>query len=266
MSKYHYTWMELTDKYKRYAIEREDAPRRIRDKVEGLYDDPEWNGASTGQMHDYIIKGYEFPDIDPDLLPDAGEGEGGRWYFTDDPDGAEYQWDLDEMGEMDYYLKRKQVKSKPGIKLQIDMGFNSGINHSVIDQYGSWVGSLIATLEDNNYDLEIDLYSKNKNLIGGEPETEIEVQVSKFGELVFFKDWNAIFAPGGYRHLNHLAKCLPSEQGKRVADNLGYPMTKGYNVQWDTENRTLVITCGKDAIFPAALMNEALAKAKEEMD
>ncbi len=265
--RYSYSWLEVIESYKRFFQDKEPAKGRIRNRQMDMpsYDrqtNGGWMGATSEQMLNWIESGYTFNDVDSDLLPDATEGEGTKWHFTDDSMDAEYQYDLDEQGELEYYLRRDRVESKPGISLRVGMGFHSGIQPKPVNDYGVWVGSLIASLEGQGYDLEIELFSHSERLIRGEAKTENVVEVTKFGEITMFSDFSAFFSPGGYRHLNHLVKMLQGENGKHINDSIGTPISKGYGISWNPDTRVLEIECGRDRTFPADMMNDLLRKVE----
>jgi hypothetical protein len=258
---FNYTWSHVIERYNHYFKDKVPATTselsdRQAEVATGRRN--HWLGASVDEMLAYLSEGFEFPEMSYDLLPETVDSEQSKWRFTDDPDGAEYQYDLDYQGELDYYLKKMPTAPKPGIRLFIDMGFHSGIGAERIGRYGAWIGSLITSLEAHGYDLEIKLYSHNRKIITKptRDDGKFYVEVSKFGELVFFKDWSAIFAPGGYRHLNHLVKMLPEEEGYKIHYGLGYPIVKGYAVKWDEESRELNITCGKGEFYPEEMTGE----------
>lgn len=261
-----FDWVDLVNRYRELATSSHCnyGPAHSHQQ-QRINNGNEWIGDSKKAILERLDNGFVFPEMDEELLPHALEEEN-RWYYTDDSSDAEYQYDLDEIGESDFYLARRQTKSKPGIRINVAFCFRSNVDAHIIGQYGAWVGAAIQALQANGYDMEITLFNVAERLINRRDTARTNIRVSKFGELKMTSDWAPMFSPGGYRHLNFLSRCLLEDKGYDVNTGMGASKDYGYKVGWDNDTRTLTITSSSTAgSFNANLMNAQLAAARDSI-
>ena len=264
---FEYDWHDVRKKYIEYFKPGADeAPTHVlRKRQRDLDGKAGWLGCTRDEALGYLENGYEFERLDESMLPPVADAEMDKWIWTDDSDGAEYQYDMDEAGEMEYYLKKKKLASKPGIRIEMDMAFPYGTSDKTISQFGAWIGGVVESFESSGYDLEIVLHSMNQGLIDNKL-VENYIRISNMGELVFSADWAPVFAPGGYRHFFQMVKMLPEEQGYNVAEGLGAPRVEGFGVEWDEDRRVLRINCGMGTSFDYDKMNADLIGIRDSID
>lgn len=268
MPVFTYSYTEVADTFR--AIHRgEGETRTLRKQLEIT---TSFAGAPASDVLTRLENGYEFTSLPDSVLPDAHTGDGSKWRYSDDGSNGEYQYELDEAGEPDYYLERIRDKTKPGIRVDVSCSFAGAVSSKLINDYGYWVGRMVSSLEANGHDVELAIYDTGDGGLtnGADKNLTARIIVSKFGEPMFVKDWAPLFAAGGYRHLMFTAlrmASLPSRGSHSVSSGLGKAVGRGWDVTWNPDTQTLVVLndC-RGSKFPADEMTEKLRLAQTLID
>lgn len=262
-------------KHKPLLVPSSTLARHIKDWRSGQ--GGEWEGGTAADTRRWIERGYDFPPMPASLSPQSMDARRPKWVVSDEPDG-EFDYDLYESGEPDYFRTLTNVGSKPGIRVEVVNIWVCSTNAKVLADYGRWVGSALYALQAQGYDLEIRVTAPSNGVFSGGDDTGFTpaVQVSKFGEQVMARDWSVMFSPTGSRHLMFLALMLPearklrelNDKPRRVSGSLGQGMMDSrYDINWQPESRTLLITnqymTPND--FPAEAMTRKLAAIQKEV-
>jgi hypothetical protein len=221
-----------------------------------------WMGASKKEYLKYLTDGYEIEPFGGEIpLPQIRPGN--RWTFADE--GEEIDIDLALQGEPDCFLVQKPRKAKPGISLLANMSYNGVMPAETISKYGRWVGSAVSTLESMGYEVELAVQDKGTGLLLDKPRTMnvIRIVLSKFGETNL-KEWEPMFAPGGYRYLMFTAHRMPAQSHNiRINEGLGHAHRDNnkFDVTWDAGQRELEIHLNK---IPFDTLSEKFLKVINE--
>jgi hypothetical protein len=168
--------------------------------------------------------------------------------------------------------------------MHVEVTFSSGISHEQITAYGKWVGSAIAAIQAQGYDIALRITCTVTSLYDEEARFrhETAIQVTRFGEQLLARDYAVLFSPGGYRHLLFVAQCIPgeepvvpagvepSEYGEKLvtpSSGLGHCIySMDWGVEFDPEERILHVTCSQTTggEFPEEAMNENLREVQEQ--
>jgi len=226
--------------------------------------DPSWIGCTIQDMRDFIANGYKvagIEDLHPDLVPVRNRR---RLKFDED---GELQIDLVASG-FDYpFLQWEQREKKPGMVVNVAVDFNANVSAQVIREYQTWVARMLTALENEGYDVEVNVKIGLRDCWQGSGENEILIRVKRENEAVDFSRWSAMFSPGGFRMLGFTAIVMAGDREKKpVSTGLGSATSRKWGVSFDTETRTLNVDCEDSRDFPSARMTDdlkaALAKAK----
>lgn len=222
----------------------------------------EWYGASQDSILTRLAHGYDFPaGISGTMIPTESTGYGPAWRWNE-TDG-DYEHEVFLGGEPACFHDRRIEQAKPGIEVNVECSFVCDTKAETVTAYGAWVGAAVAAIEAGGYDVALCLTSTVRNLYRQEEgvTNETAIRVSRFGEPVLSRDYAALFAPGGYRHLIFAAKTIPEiEEDLRCSYGLGTVIHgQGWNVSFDDESRTLEIGCSSmGAEFDAESMTQML--------
>lgn len=261
-----FDWQEICDFYRAHYAGKTDFPgyagsitNRFRPGVRDA-----WSGATPDEIIDRLENGYDLPPMPMDGAPAALESTRPRWRWSDNPDG-EYQHDAFLNGEADYYLSRDRQGPKPGVNIEVHMSWAAMVNAETLAQYARFVGTAIAAIQAQGFDVALATVSRVKDLYPREPKSAIHVQVTRFGQTVLTHDFAALFSPGAYRHLIFSAKCQRyAEDGTQPKPGLGMTEKTDWNVTYDADTRTLTIQNNQQGrTFPEADMTAKLHKAIE---
>lgn len=183
-------------------------------------------------------------------------------------------------GRDDFYMDMAERPAKPGIRLQIEMAFASGVDQKTIEEYGGWVNSLIGSMEAYGIDMVIDLWIPLDGLFDGDGggwgmgggsnivRTNVLVRVKQANEVCDFTDWSILFSPGGYRQVGFAAKCVAGDRiGKRVSDGYGTTIGgKTWGLEYDRDESIVRITVNQRAYAGEAIPFDALTKRAIELN
>jgi hypothetical protein len=271
-----YDWREIRQTY-RELVGSEKAPEIPYDsRLSDLVDEWRtarsggWSGATGKQMLGWLASGYQCPKIPKSQRPDMLDGHRARWRWTDDPSRGQYQHEAAMTGDPSCYLARDRRRSTAGIRVEIGTVFSSGIRAATVAEYGRWVGSVLRTLEAAGYDLDVSVVADTEGLYGHGSDARTfraKIKCSSFGKRTLFRDWSALFSPGGYRHLCFMAWTLPEREKGHAKANYGLghgtiSSATAWTVDFEQSTRTLSMIpkyTGND--FPMDDMTRQLAEA-----
>jgi len=226
--------------------------------------DSSWIGCTIQDMRDFIANGYRvagIEDLHPDLVPVRKRR---RLKFDED---GELQVDLVASG-FDYpFLQWEQREKKPGMVVNVSVDFNANVSAQVIRDYQTWVARMLTALENEGYDVEVNVRMGLRDTWKNSGTNDVLIRVKRENEAVDFSRWSAMFSPGGFRMLGFTAIVMAGDrEGKPVNSSLGSATSSKWGVSFDTETRILSVNCEGSRDFPAARMTDdlktALAKAK----
>jgi len=221
-------------------------------------------GATISEMRDWLENGYQVPGLEADvgfkLRPSR------KLAFKDE---GELQVDL-VLGAYEYpFLEWDPRPRKPGLILQVDWDFSAMTKSNVIADYARWLAQLIQRLETDGYDLAVTLVCQAREIVRGRYHdlTEVHMTVKRENESVDFSTWSAVFSPGGFRMLGFMSVCMAAEaQGGEPSDGLGTPVSKGWGLSFDDEERKLHVHCSSAPThFPADGMTYELEQLSESI-
>ena len=145
-NEYTYSWQDIVDSYTEFStVEPRTLTGYQRQLRRSIDTDSEWYGGTTKDMVGWFKTGYDVPRLDESLLPDVVDANATQWKWTDDPDNAEYCYEMDYQGELDYYMRREKTRPKVGIKVKIATGFRGSVRVIFLEsmEYGVEAFSLL---------------------------------------------------------------------------------------------------------------------------
>lgn len=252
-----------------HYMETKEAPEEWRDGnrrcLEGLGADNwhnqhegSWTGGSTDQIIQWAREGYDDGGFASSLdLPAV------RRVKTKTRHESEGDMDVESIlnGEDRPFRGRVKRRRLAGIRIEVSMDFNAGVNASIIRDYAQWVNALIAGITAKGIDPEVVAIKHTDQLFrkgsGRSRNARTEIVVKEAGRI---SDWTAassLFSPAGYRTLSFFAQIASAEAFSADCSMvLGYPKRDGrWNVSMD--GHALKITSGMSA-FPSAEMTGKL--------
>lgn len=167
-------------------------------------------------------------------------------------------------GDDEPFFQWEDIPHKPGIKVVAELAFLGATNVKVIGQYGAWLAGLIANLEGEGVDVELDIAMPSaRNLIKRDEESsnQVIIRVKRAGEIRDFADYSALFSPGGFRLLGFTARAMACQEwGVKCSSGFGQSLNREWGVAWDDAERTLYVTRpATPRDFPADDMTAELA-------
>ena len=162
----------------------------------------------------------------------------------------------------DFYFAVDNADAKPPLRVNVAMDFSAMVSAETVAKYGAWVARLVLGLENAGYDLEVNIMSPGQGVWVGGGKFSTLVRVKRAGELSHFRDWSALFAPTGYRHLIFTSIALGAERfGKVATTGLGGPIASEWTVKHDPASETLEVRANPfSSSFDGAKLDAALAK------
>jgi len=215
---------------------------------------PEFYGARVADMTGWVDNGFIAPGMD--VKPGRPVIDRAKIRRND------FDGDLDVelmlQGDDRPYLRRDKRKRQAGVTLRLQFNFLADVPASVLADYGQWVAELIAGLQGQSFDLQIDVFS-DVTMEGRKVSTEIRVK--RFGKRSSLKSWGALFSPAGYRMLGFTARMMCCrEHGVRCHRSMGASIAPGWDLRFDEEARVLTVACHAHARhFPREMMDGKLA-------
>lgn len=185
------------------------------------------------------------------------------------PSWSDEEGDID-LGRMaggwdDFYLGIQERPTKPGVRMQIEMSFASGVQQKTIEQYGAWVNSLLGSMEAYGIDMVIDIWVPVRNVFmddRGIDQTNFLLRVKNANEVSDFTEWSILFSPAGFRQVMFTAMCVAGDKiGKRVNGSYGNVIGgRTWDLKYDPEESVVRITANPLAGGHEAIPFEALTK------
>jgi len=169
-------------------------------------------------------------------------------------------------GDDEPFFQWEDIPTKPGIKIVAELAFLAGTSPSTIGRYGAWLAGLIANLEGEGVDVELDIaLPSERNLVNQDlnSRNQMVIRVKRAGEVRDFADYSALFSPGGFRILGFCARAMACQMwGVTCSTGFGSSYDrKRWGVCWDDSERTLYITRpAQPESFPADEMTARLAE------
>jgi hypothetical protein len=169
-------------------------------------------------------------------------------------------------GDPNLFKRRQRVDRKPGIRVKIQCGFSASMSVDQIADYGASVAALLKTLQNQGFDMTIDLWIALDGLFSDRPNRgqreNVYVRVKKQGERADFTEWSGIFGPTGYRHLTFTAKCVAADQiGQRATGTLGKCIASDWGVSYDRKTNEVEITASQFGTFNAENFKQQASEA-----
>jgi hypothetical protein len=248
-----YSWREIRDKYRELTDpdKAPELPSKHGSQLPRLVH--EWRserrggfyGCGSDDMRGWLRDGFDVKKLARSQRPAILDGHRPKWRWSDDPSRGQYQHEAGMIGDPSCYLARDRRRSMAGIRVEVGTVFVAYTPAELVAEYGAWCGSVLRTLEAAGYDLDVTLVADSEDLY---PRRTFRAKIhcSGFGKRTLFRDWSALFSPGGYRHLCFMAWCLPEYDDKhaRAAGGLGhgtYESARDWSVTFEEATRTLSI-------------------------
>ena len=164
--------------------------------------------------------------------------------WTDDSEGA-FDYDAFALGETECYRKRARRKDRAGVRVKIGIGFYAGVDAQDLARYGVIAGEAIAALRTRGKDLEVEAFSRAKNVYRPGPTsvTETRVMLSRFGQRTMIRQWGALFTTGGFRHLIFHARRVAGRERYGTDCRIGGSVHPEYGITYNARAHELVIDC-----------------------
>jgi hypothetical protein len=204
-----------------------------------------WEGARPNDTVAWIENGFRAPEFShsAEYIPKHDK----RRAFWNEEQG---EVDLGRLygGYDDFFMDVMNRPSRPGMRIQIEYSFSWTTKPNIIAEYGAWCAGFIRSLEMSGYDLVVDMWIHLDDLYHGDynQRTSVLIRVKRENEVSNFTEWSALFSPSGYRHLGFLAKCIAGDKIKKQATgSLGTCITGDWDVKYDNERSTTLITCNQ---------------------
>lgn len=203
-----------------------------------------WEGGSYADTDRYMTDGYKAPEFRSSAKYVRSSAKKRRTYRDDDGN-----LNLDRLyaGEEKFFEKREKKNVKPGITVNVEYAFAAMVNHEDVRKYGAFVAGLVAAIEKQGYDLEVNVDSLLDNLMVGDRNvrTTVRCNVKKRGQKSRFHSWSCLFAPTGYRHIMfHAYHVAGAKIGKTPVSSLGMTIGgRAWGVEYDRKENTVTIRC-----------------------
>ena len=214
-----------------------------------------WFGASPDQMIEWLRQGYDVPGLK--LTPELSPMRKRKKIKFSDFEG-DYQHDLFLSGFDQPFMYQTPREVTPAMDFEIDCSFSASISNETLAAYTSWCLKALIALQTSGIACDVWISVKLEGLFqdSRQAKTDLRIKVADAGQALDFKDWSAIFSPGGFRILCFQQMVLMAEEfKKRVNSGLGRPVTSGYKVNFRNEDRVIHVQCG-GGYFDSARMDE----------
>lgn len=266
-----YSYGETVKTY-RGAVEHGDmlGPNHARQVQEWERDFGGFYGGTSEEMLERLNKGW-LPPVedgqDAQTIISSFQGTSPAWKFTDDE--GDYEHDLFLAGEPEFFLDKPPTPGKPGITIEVSIGFNCSTSAATVGDYGRWVAAAIRSIGSAGFDVALNVSGRFHSLYPemgeGEKVTNTVVVVKRFGETLLPQDFLVMFSETGYRHLFFSAMHIPERDGIRISGCIGYPMQdQDWAVGYDPDTRVLHVTCPASGYtFPREEMDRMFMEAAE---
>ena len=249
------TWKAVTHKGLSAMPRRQAAAV---DQIRVLPD--EFAGCTTAQMDEWIDRGYLADGMK--IKPAANTRPRRKLRFDEE---GEIQVDMALSGHDTPFLNWGKRKRTPGVKLKVELAVRAVTPPSVLRDYAEWLSSLVAGMQGQGFDLEIDVVSRAKSVVADAmTQVDVGIRVKQFGRKSDLKSWGAILSPGGFRRLVFLSRIMACESHGRVASpGFGASFGPAWGLEFDAKTRTLTIKCAAVTDrFPREEMDRQLAELK----
>lgn len=221
-----------------------------------------WNGGNAEDMLRWLRTGFNPRSIIANPTNDSPDRKRRRIRYSEDEGDFSYERAL--AGEDRPYMQWEVKKSRPGMRVIVELDFVCNVSAVTIAEYGDWVASLLRTLEDQGYDLELSIAFSTRELVGyGHGRVDTIVNVKRPNEVLDFKAWSPWFCPTGFRMLGFTALSMTVDKVKgQHARDYGKGVLSDWGIDWDAPTRTMRIKCDSfSSEFPAEMMNRILAES-----
>jgi hypothetical protein len=216
--------------------------------------DTRFYGATSKQVAGWVLSGYDCEEFD--LIAN----------YTPPADSRRLNWNEEEgdlnitaalNGDDEPFQMWEPHHSKPGIKVVAEFGGRASMPASVLAEYGAFLGGIIDGFYRQGFDPELSLRHRATQMTAGSEPFEYEMILKEAGEKVDFREFAAMFSPGGVRILGFIAKALAVTKAGKHFKGVGSTTFNGWSVEWNEEKRTLYIGMSGQAMeFPADHMIE----------
>ena len=218
----------------------------------------DFTGCYLSEMIDWVKNGFHPEEMTG--IEDYFEARPRRKIrFTD-----EGELDLSlALSGFDYpFMEWEKRDRKPGLKVTIELAFLASTKAPVIAAYGAWVAGVIASLEQQGYDLAVEIQMPSrKDVYQRAQKTACNLVVKRENEASDFTEWSALFSPGGFRMLGFTARAMACQEwGVKLASGYGSSLDRRWDILFNEEDRHLMITRpASPRDFPAEEMTAKLA-------
>ena len=241
----------------RFSARQRDAVATIRAA------NPSFHGSTIAEMVEWLEHGFTSDEI-----------QGAESYVKDihlpeqiwDEEGENVDVCAALSGDDEPFVEWEDLPSKPGIKVVAELAFLGVVQPNVIAEYGAWLAGMVANLEGEGVDVELDVaHPSGGSLIASDDRSKNQmiVRVKRAGEVRDFADYSALFSPSGFRLLGFSARVMACEAwGVTCSSGFGRSLDRrNWEVRWDATERTLyVLRPASPSHFPAEQMSAQLAE------
>lgn len=227
------------------------------ERLARLHADParsdRWEGGSGAFTLGVLENGFHSPAFtaNPARIPQAQKRRG-KWNpHAGRPSGFKLQ-----VGDPNFRKRRVRQSRKPSIRVKVQAAWSGAVNVQDIAAYGACVAGLLRSLEQQGFDLTVDLWICLDRLFsdrtGSGQRENVYVRVKRSGQRADFTEWSGVFGPTGYRHLIFTAKCVAADKlGLRATSSLGGCIRSAYGITYDRAAGEIEITCSQNGSFDA---------------
>lgn len=229
-------------------------------------DTPSFYGGDPQDMVVYFREGFfveALEEIDTSTMP-IRKRKRPRW---NDCEG-DFRYDLFVSGDDNHFCEWTKREATPGLTVEFSTGFSAHVSAKTIAAYMRWICQALIAIENAGIDAAIyAVNSGNRRLRGSNDIAKYRIEVKREGERNDFTTWSALFSPGSYRQLGFFTFHLMADYfNDAPTQGYGTPISKGWDVRWNRETKTLEITHQgiHENGFPERDMTEALVAALTE--
>jgi len=221
-------------------IKREPHKRRAAGYLEGSG----WQGYTRGQITRWLDEGYVTDAMHglEDMIPPIREKR--KYVFSED--GDEYHHDMMLSGDDNFTSSFTKRETIPGVAIEAEIMFSSGVEASVINAYTVWLCKIAYSLESAGIDTEITLDFPSKNLGNDGRVFHNVVRVKKENEASDFFAWSPMLSPASFRCFGFIVGLMHCDREKVNAHGAwgeGMRQRSAWKIEYDAERRVIVIQC-----------------------
>ena len=199
-----------------------------------------WQGGTKEDMLGWLRDGYKPPQF---LNLDAYTPKIERRRIIVSDEGEELHLDRAWSGDPMPWTEWEMRPATPGMRIEIDFTFNYDTPAKVLADYGAWLAGIMAGLELQGYDLEVEIFCEGMNaLVGHYGKTIPGIRVSEIGQFSDFQEFSAMFSPMGFRTLGFISIGMMGDRQKMtVTGGLGSATGNQWKCSWNADEAILSV-------------------------